>query len=167
MINCKNGLFLVPRECESLLSKVCKLNLDCFEISEMPVVPSDLSNAGVVLMTMNQTSSYFQYSHEILSFLLSGVNVCAYDNFGKGLSHGMNSESGLYLSLNAAYRYLIDSRGFSDHQILLKGQCAGGPLSSVLAARHPNVHVWIDQAPVGYAEMVDLLFDSYLAEGIN
>ena len=53
--------------------------------------------AGTVVLSMNQTNSFTQYTHEILTFLLEGMNVLGYDNAGKGLSTGSNSQEGLQL----------------------------------------------------------------------
>jgi hypothetical protein len=137
------------------------------EIKETQLPQKSMAGAGVVLLTMNQTSSYFQYPHEILSLLFEGVSVMAYDNYQKGLSSGTNSEEGIYQAIEASYRYLRDIQNYQDQQILAKGQCAGGPPTSQLGANHPMIHIWIDQAPASYSGMVGSLFKTYAQVGLE
>lgn len=87
-----------------------------------------------------------------------------YDNYGKGLSIGDNSERGIYETIEAAYRYLVDIENYQEERILAKGQCAGGPPTSKLGAMHPKVNIWIDQAPQSYSGMVGSLYRNYASK---
>lgn len=132
---------------------------------ELP--PVDTSQSGVVLATMNQTNSYTQYTHEMLMFLLEGANVFFYDNGGKGLSKGQNTQSRMIEAIETAYEFLSKKLNFPEGKILIKGQCSGGVISAAAAGNHPNSPVWIDQSPNSFQEMVGHLFVDYLEEGLH
>ncbi|MCB1076114.1 MAG: alpha/beta hydrolase, partial [Simkania sp.] len=123
-------------------------DLGSFTVSSRPVIHPKLDGErATVVLSMNQTNSFASYSHEILTFLFAGVNVLAYDNAGKGLSEGSNSEEGMTEAIRSAGQYLIEEKGLRQNQIVFKGQCAGGLPSSEAAKMFPASHVWVDQAP--------------------
>lgn len=124
-----------------------------------PVKQPTADGAGTVVLSMNQSNSFTQYTHEILTFLLEGVNVLVYDNAGKGLSTGSNSEQGLKEAVEICGDYLLHM-GFKENQIMFKGQCAGGLPSSEAAKTFPNSHVWIDQSPQNFSGAAEDLFVS-------
>jgi hypothetical protein len=115
--------------------------------------PISANRSDVVILSMNQTSSYTQYSSEILSFLLMGLSVMVYDNAGKGLSTGLNTQLALMEVLEACGTYL-KYQGFTERQMIFKGQCAGGPASAAAAARFSGAGFWGDQCPDGFPETV-------------
>jgi len=122
--------------------------LSSFQVASKPVLQPKLdAERATVVLSMNQTNSFASYSHEVLTFLFSGVNVLAYDNAGKGLSEGQNSQEGMTEAIRSAGRYLIKEKGLRQNQIIFKGQCAGGLPSSEAATMFPASHVWVDQAP--------------------
>ena len=84
--------------------------------------------------------------------MVLGVNIMAYDYTGYGLSipgpaHGNGSgsssseenegpsENMIYRNIEAAYRYLIEKRNVSPHQIILYGRSLGSGPSCYLAAK--------------------------------
>ena len=69
--------------------------------------------------------------------LRSGVNLLGYDYRGYGKSEGRPSEEGTYLDLLAAYRWLIDVKGFSPERIIAHGNSLGGGVTSWLPTQHP------------------------------
>jgi hypothetical protein len=122
--------------------------LGSITLSSRPIIQPKLdAERATVVLSMNQTNSFASYSHEILTFLFAGVNVLAYDNAGKGLSEGSNSEQGMTEAIRSAGQYLREEKGLRQNQILFKGQCAGGLPSSEAAKMFPASHVWVDQAP--------------------
>ena len=129
------------------------------EINKRPEIAEDYHSKerGVVVLSMNQTNSYTQYTHEILTFLLSGMDVFTYDNAGKGLSKGSNSEQGLVEAIYLSGSYLLES-GYQESKIVFKGQCAGGIPSSTAPLFFPQASVWIDQSPNSFSNVsVDIL----------
>ena len=117
-------------------------SLDHFDLND--------DKKGVVVLGMNQNNAFAQYSHEILKFLLMGVNVLAYDNAGKGLSQGRNDQSGLREAVLSMGEFLIEDLGFKEHQIIFKGQCSGGISISEASKKFHKSHFWVDQAPQNY-----------------
>lgn len=183
--NGKTYLVKTP-EAERLLSLAADRNIGTsplFRMNETGVNPAEgRENSGVVVLSMNQSNSFASYSHEILTFLFNGVNVFAYDNAGKGLSRGKNSEAGMTATLRGVGEFLRDTKGFRQEQVMYKGQCAGGPPSSHAGVLFPDSHVWVDQAPRNYAETAANMAsvksedlreraerqeDSYLARGVQ
>lgn len=165
LINIGNQFCLIDRDFgnPSLLNQMQNKNafsksLFSFNTEAFPK-PED-SKKGVVVLSMNQTNSFTQYPHEILSFLLDGMDVFVYDNAGKGLSTGSNSEKGLIEAIKTSGNFLI-KEGYKEEQMMFKGQCAGGLPSSEAAKIFPKSHVWIDQAPRNFSGTVK---DMYLAK---
>jgi hypothetical protein len=138
-----------------------------YELVATDLPPVDTNLSGVILATMNQTNSFVQYTHEMLMFLLEGTNAFFYDNAGKGLSEGRNTQSGLVEAIETAYQYLNKVKKFPERKILVKGQCAGGVIASEAAKNHPAVQVWIDQSPNSFQDMVGSLFTEYLEQGLG
>lgn len=165
--NLQGVLYLTDAANEELFHSASLISREELSVERNILPLRDLTKRGVVLLTMNQTSSYMQYPHEILTFLFQGASVMAYDNYQKGLSSGKNTEKGIYEAIEASYRYLIDIQNFQDQQILAKGQCAGGPPTSQLGAVHSHINIWIDQAPASYGEMLNSLFKDYVTEGLE
>ena len=118
---------------------------------------------GVVVLSMNQTNSYTQYTHEILTFLLSGMDVFTYDHAGKGLSVGSNSERGLLEAIYLSGIFLKET-GYDESQILFKGQCAGGIPTSAAPSFFPQCHVWVDQAPSSFSRVAVKIFKEMVEE---
>lgn len=68
------------------------------------------------------------------------VNVLAYDYLGYGLSSetATPNETNCYLSIDAAYHYLVDKEGVSPHDIIIFGTSLGTGVSSYLATKYKN-----------------------------
>jgi len=64
-----------------------------------------------------------------------GVNIFAIDYRGYGKSEGSPDEPGVYRDGEAAYRYLVEVRGFEPQNIVLYGQSLGGAVAIDLASR--------------------------------
>ncbi len=63
-----------------------------------------------------------------------GLNIFIFDYRGYGRSQGKPDENGLYKDARAAWRYLIDDRGFAREDIILFGRSLGGAVAVELAA---------------------------------
>lgn len=143
--------FIEKPTVESALSLVESrhlMRLGTVSVSSRPVTQPKLdAERATVILSMNQTNSFASYSHEVLTFLFAGVNVLAYDNAGKGLSEGSNSQEGITEAIRSAGKYLMTEKGLRQNQMVFKGQCAGGLPSSEAGKMFPASHVWVDQAP--------------------
>jgi len=58
-----------------------------------------------------------------------GLAVLLFDYRGYGLSEGKPSEPGLYLDVEAAYRYLVEDRGIAPHRIVCYGRSLGAAVA--------------------------------------
>lgn len=65
-----------------------------------------------------------------------GFSVLAYDYQGYGTSGGRPSEANTYKDVEAAYAYLIQSKGIPAGQILAHGRSVGSGPATFLASRH-------------------------------
>ena len=110
------------------------------------------SQRGTVLLTMNQSDIYEQYTHEMLTFALEGVDVMVYNNPGKGLSTGSADRENINASIEASYQYL-KSKNIPDEQILAKGQCFGGAPTAWLGRQHPHINMMLDQNPANFHDI--------------
>ena len=68
-------------------------------------------------------------------FAALGLDVLIIDYRGYGLSEGRPSEVGLGLDADAAWRWLVDTRGVAPADIVLFGRSLGGAVATSLATR--------------------------------
>ncbi len=66
-----------------------------------------------------------------------GFSVLAYDYQGYGTSEGKPTEAGTCKDIEAAYRYLVQTRGVPTDRILAHGRSVGSGPATYLASRHP------------------------------
>lgn len=66
-------------------------------------------------------------------FVEARVAVLLYDYRGYGLSSGSPSEAGTYADARAAWKELVERRGFAPERILLYGESLGGGVATELA----------------------------------
>jgi len=64
------------------------------------------------------------------------LNVFIIDYRGYGQSEGKTTEKGTYLDAQAAWNYLINTRGISEKQIIIFGRSLGASIASWLASKH-------------------------------
>jgi len=157
----RNNSLFVNVLCKDPIVRDPLLNLQIKRKPELP--PEKDSERGVVILSMNQTNSYTQYTHEILTFLLAGIDVFTYDHAGKGLSVGSNSENGLMEAIFLSGLYLKEM-GYEDSKMLFKGQCAGGVPTSIAPYFFKEAHVWIDQAPSNFKKVAVEIAEKYIQE---
>ena len=127
-------------------------------------VQERLSAGGTIILSMNQTDIYEQYTPEILLYLFKGINVIVYNNSGKGLSIGNNARKNINAALEIAYTFAKTVLQVPDEKIVLKGQCFGAMPSAQIASKYPNVNLWIDQAGADMKAMAKKAIDFQLAK---
>lgn len=91
-----------------------------------------------VLFCHGNASTVSTASHLKLIDLLHslGLPVLIFDYRGFGRSSGSPSESGTYRDGEAAWHFLVQSRGYDPGDIVIWGKSLGGGIASYLAARH-------------------------------
>jgi fermentation-respiration switch protein FrsA (DUF1100 family) len=95
-------------------------------------VPTD-KERGVVLFFHGNAGNISHRLDSIRIFNALGLDVLIVDYRGYGQSTGTPSESGTYLDSKAAWRYLVEERGFPPQNIILFGRSLGGAVAVHLA----------------------------------
>lgn len=65
-----------------------------------------------------------------------GLAVLIFDYRGYGRSGGTPSEAGTYRDAEAAWRHLVEARGFAPERVVLFGRSLGGAVAAELTTRH-------------------------------
>lgn len=86
-------------------------------------------NAGNLSFRAYAIPSWHKFLH---------VPVLIFDYPGYGKSAGKPSEKGFYAAADAAYEWLIQTKGFSPDSILIYGGSLGGGVAVDLASRRPH-----------------------------
>lgn len=89
----------------------------------------------VVLFLHGNAGNISHRGDSIGLFQSLGLNVFIFDYRGYGLSGGVPSEQGLFRDAGAAWRYLVDVRGFDESDIIIFGRSLGGAVAANLASR--------------------------------
>lgn len=100
-------------------------------------------------------------SHRIDSikvFNSLGLDVLIFDYRGYGTSSGSPSEEGTYLDALASYRYLTETLGIPDSEIVLFGRSLGASVAARLASRNPAAGLILDSA---FTSITDLGAELY------
>lgn len=72
----------------------------------------------------------------IRQFLRLGLSVLIIDYRGYGRSEGRTTEQGIYRDADAAWRYLVETRGTPQERIVLFGRSMGASAAAHLATQH-------------------------------
>ena len=91
-------------------------------------------------------------------FARLGVSLFEVDYRGYGKSQGSPDEAGLYRDANAAYRYLVEARGYKPRDILLHGQSLGGAVAIHLASRRECGGLIVESSFTSAREMARRMF---------
>jgi uncharacterized protein len=87
-----------------------------------------------------------------------GFNVLIFDYRGYGKSAGQPSEAGTYRDIDAAWRYLTQTRKFTARQIVLFGRSLGGAVAVDLATRQTPAALIVESSFSSVKDMADQLF---------
>jgi hypothetical protein len=82
-----------------------------------------------------------------------GLNVLIFDYRGYGRSEGRPSEKGTYKDADAAWRYLVETRGESPDRIVLFGRSLGGAVAIELAGRNRPAALVVEST---FTSLVDI-----------
>ena len=91
-------------------------------------------------------------------FARLGVSLFEVDYRGYGKSEGSPDEVGLYRDANAAYRYLVEARGYKPRDILLHSQSLGGAVAIDLASRRECGGLIVESSFTSAREMARRMF---------
>lgn len=160
--------FLVKRADLPNIDLCYKQNASLENLEMKKAIPVESSQEqGTVLLSMNQTEVYEQYTSEFLTFALAGVNVMAYNNGGKGLSKGGSDINSINDQIETAYQYLKNIKQVPDNKILAKGQCFGGAPTAWLGRQHPNINIMMDQSPANFYDVAAKIMKDKIAPKEN
>jgi hypothetical protein len=98
-------------------------------------IPAD-NERGVVLFCHGNGGNISHRLDSIRIFHHLGLSVLILDYRGYGKSGGTPTEQGTYLDGDAAWRYLVESRGVRPDRIVLFGRSLGAAVAAELARRH-------------------------------
>jgi len=82
-----------------------------------------------------------------------GLSVFIIDYRGYGQSQGTTSEQGTYRDAEAAWRYLTETRGIPDKDIIIFGRSMGGGVATWLSIRHTPDLLILESAFTSVADM--------------
>lgn len=75
-----------------------------------------------------------------------GLSTCGYDYPGYGQSTGSPTVQGLCESIDAVYRWLIESEGYDPQHIIIYGRSVGSGPSGYLASTQPSAGLILESA---------------------
>lgn len=82
-----------------------------------------------------------------------GLSVFIFDYHGYGLSGGKPGEKETYLDAEAAWQYLIESRGIDPEEIIIFGRSLGGAVATWLATQHQSKALIAESAFLSIADV--------------
>ena len=94
----------------------------------------------------------------IWQFQSLGLSILIIDYRGYGQSAGRTTEMGMYLDADAAWRYLIDSRGIVANDIVIFGRSLGGSVASRLASENQPLALIVESS---FTSIPDIAQDLY------
>ena len=97
-----------------------------------------VENAADVVLFFHGNAGNISHRLESIAFFHRlGLNVLIIDYRGYGQSEGWPNEAGTYRDAEAAWRYLLEIKGYKPEQIIIFGRSLGGAVAAWLAQQHP------------------------------
>ncbi|GMQ91069.1 MAG: alpha/beta hydrolase [Gammaproteobacteria bacterium] len=112
----------------------------------------------VILFAHGNAGNISHRLDSIRIFYELGFNVLIFDYRGYGKSEGQPSEAGIYRDIDAAWRYLTQTRKFKARQIVLFGRSLGGAVAVDLATRQTPAALIVESSFSSVRDMADQLF---------
>ncbi len=94
----------------------------------------DQQSENVLLFFHGNAGNISHRRESIELFHRLGLNVFIIDYRGYGQSEGSPGEQGLYRDANAAWRYLVEEKGFDPGNVIIFGRSLGGAVAAKLAS---------------------------------
>lgn len=113
---------------------------------------------GVVLFFHGNAGNISHRLDSLKIFNELGFSTLIFDYRGYGESEGKVTEPGTYRDAEAAWRYLIEQRGFAASQIVLFGRSLGAAVAAHLASRHDPAALIMESGFVSVPELAAKLY---------
>lgn len=127
-------------------------------------IPSDQSR-GVVLFCHGNAGNISGRLDSIQIFNRLGLDVLIFDYRGYGESQGTPDEAGTYRDAEAAWRYLVETRGVDPGRVIVFGRSLGGAVAAWLAERHTPAMLILESSFVSLADVGSRVYP-YLPIGL-
>ncbi|MEE8354067.1 MAG: alpha/beta hydrolase [Dehalococcoidales bacterium] len=127
-------------------------------------IPSGQSR-GTVLFCHGNAGNISDRLDSIQVFNQLGLDVLIFDYRGYGESQGTPDEIGTYWDAEAAWRYLIDTRGVDPGRVIVFGRSLGGAVAAWLAERHNPAMLILESSFVSLADIGSRVYP-YLPVGL-
>ncbi|HAM36697.1 MAG TPA: alpha/beta hydrolase [Elusimicrobia bacterium] len=113
-----------------------------------------LAGKGLVLLYCHGNAGNISNRvHKADIFHRLGFSVLLFDYRGYGRSSGRASEIGTYRDAEAAYRYLVETKGFGPQRVVIYGESLGNGVALETALRHPPGALILESAFTSIADM--------------
>jgi hypothetical protein len=113
-----------------------------------------LAARGLVLLLCHGNAGNISHRmHKAALLHRLGLNILLFDYRGYGKSAGSPSEAGTYSDAQAAYRYLIETKGFPPERIIIYGESLGNAVAVETALRQPPRALILESAFTSIADM--------------
>ena len=159
----KRGIYFPTREIESTPGEMDLEFEDVYFFSSDGIklngwyIPAKESRATVLFSHGN--AGNISHRIEIIDmFSKLGLDVFIYDYRGYGRSQGTPGEEGLYLDVQAAYKYLIDKRNLNEESIVIYGKSLGANVAVELCSKASPAALITDSAFTSALDMGKKMF---------
>lgn len=127
-----------PRQLGIEAEDVWLRTTDGVELHAWYVAARGPEGSGFTVLLLHGNAGNLSFRVDNIAFLHAlPVNVLAVDYRGFGRSQGRPSEAGLYRDAEAAYDYLVKTRGVAPERLVVLGQSLGTAVAAELATRRP------------------------------
>ena len=114
--------------------------------------------SGVVLFLHGNAGNISHRLDSIAIFHELGLDTLIIDYRGYGRSQGKPSEKGTYLDAEAAWHYLVSSRGVAPDRIIVFGRSLGGAVAAWLASQYTPAALIVESSFSSALDMARKLY---------
>ncbi|MBI5360219.1 MAG: alpha/beta hydrolase [Planctomycetes bacterium] len=137
------------------------VRLNGWFIPAEPALPGGAAaaNSGATVLYCHGNARNISDCLDIIRILTGlKLNVFVFDYRGFGKSEGKPAEKGLYADAEAAYNYLIKTKGINENEIIVHGRSLGGPMAAYLAQKYNPKKLILEST---FTSMADAASDIY------
>jgi len=120
-------------------------------------VPSDNAR-GTLLFFHGNAGNISHRLDSIVNFNRMGLNVFIFDYRGYGHSQGRVTEAGTYRDAEAAWSYLVETRGINASNIVVFGRSLGASIAAWLASQHTPAALILESSFSSVPSMAQRLY---------